>query len=90
MISSQVIQPRAQDELASLSGRFGKKLSRSMLSLAEKLHSIGLSMKSAYTSLPTFLGIGPMRCDSTWLYEVLKQHPDVEVSEMKEVDFLKQ
>ena len=28
-----------------------------------------------------------MRCGSTWLYEVLKQHPDVKLSEMKEVDF---
>ncbi len=38
-------------------------------------------------SLPTFLGIGSMRCGSTWLYEVLKRHPDIQVSEFKEVDF---
>jgi hypothetical protein len=36
---------------------------------------------------PTFLGIGSMRCGSTWLYEVLKQHPDIQVSDFKEVDF---
>ena len=28
-----------------------------------------------------------MRCGSTWLYEVLKCHPDIRVSEFKEVDF---
>ena len=37
--------------------------------------------------LPTFLGIGSMRCGSTWLYEVLKCHPDVCMSRLKEVDF---
>jgi hypothetical protein len=38
-------------------------------------------------SPPTFLGIGSMRCGSTWLYQVLKCHPDIQVSEFKEVDF---
>ena len=28
-----------------------------------------------------------MRCGSTWLYRVLKCHPDIQVSELKEVDF---
>jgi len=37
--------------------------------------------------LPTFLGIGSMRCGSTWLYEALKCHPDVRLSESKELDF---
>src|SRR6476646_6075151 len=37
--------------------------------------------------LPTFLGIGSMRCGSTWLYEVLKLHPDVRMSDCKEMDF---
>jgi sulfotransferase family protein len=37
--------------------------------------------------LPTFLGIGSMRCGSTWLYEVLKCHPDVRLSDCKEMDF---
>jgi len=36
---------------------------------------------------PTFLGIGSMRCGSTWLYEVLKCHPDVQMSSAKEMDF---
>ena len=37
--------------------------------------------------LPTFMGIGSMRCGSTWLYQVLKLHPDIQMSELKEVDF---
>jgi hypothetical protein len=36
---------------------------------------------------PTFVGIGSMRCGSTWLYEVLKCHPDVQMSHSKEMDF---
>jgi asparagine synthase (glutamine-hydrolysing) len=42
---------------------------------------------TATSCLPTFLGIGSMRCGSTWLYEVLKLHPDVRISDCKEVDF---
>src|SRR2546430_11453271 len=37
---------------------------------------------------PTFLGIGSMRCGSTWLYEVLKCHPDIRLSDCKEMSFL--
>jgi hypothetical protein len=40
-----------------------------------------------HRSPPTFLGIGSMRCGSTWLYQVLSSHPDVRVSDLKEVDF---
>ena len=44
--------------------------------------------RQAHQSLrPTFLGIGSMRCGSTWLYEVLKCHPDVQMSSAKEMDF---
>jgi len=38
-------------------------------------------------SPPTFLGIGSMRCGSTWLYRVLQCHPDIRMSDIKEVDF---
>jgi hypothetical protein len=37
--------------------------------------------------LPTFIGIGSMRCGSTWLYQVLKLHPDIRMSDRKEMDF---
>ena len=43
---------------------------------------------SVRNSPPTFLGIGSMRCGSTWLYEVLKCHPDIRMTEAKELDFL--
>jgi Sulfotransferase family len=42
---------------------------------------------AAQSCLPTFLGIGSMRCGSTWLYEVLKLHPDIRMSDCKEMDF---
>ena len=45
------------------------------------------SRVGAQSCLPTFLGIGSMRCGSTWLYEVLKLHPDVRMSDCKEMDF---
>src|SRR6266513_3649650 len=36
---------------------------------------------------PTFVGIGSMRCGSTWLYEVLKCHPEIQMSDSKEMAF---
>jgi plasmid stabilization system protein ParE len=42
---------------------------------------------AARTCLPTFLGIGSMRCGSTWLYQTLKLHPDIRMSDYKETDF---
>ena len=41
----------------------------------------------AHGSLPTFLGIGSLRCGSTWLYQVLKCHPDIKLSDRKEMCF---
>ena len=36
---------------------------------------------------PTFIGIGSLRCGSTWLYQALKCHPDVKLSDRKEMCF---
>src|SRR5437867_2493794 len=36
---------------------------------------------------PTFLGIGSLRCGSTWLYQVLKCHPDIRLSDRKEMGY---
>jgi len=36
---------------------------------------------------PTFLGIGSARCGSTWLYQALKQHPDICISTPKQIQF---
>ena len=38
-------------------------------------------------SLPTFVGIGAQKCASTWIYDVLRDHPQVRLSECKELDF---
>ncbi len=36
---------------------------------------------------PTFIGVGAQKCASTWLYRILKEHPQVCVGEEKEIDF---
>jgi hypothetical protein len=36
---------------------------------------------------PTFIGIGAQKCASTWLYQVLDQHPGIMMSSVKEIDF---
>jgi hypothetical protein len=36
---------------------------------------------------PTFLGIGAQKCASTWIHEILDDHPDIFVSNPKELDF---
>jgi hypothetical protein len=36
---------------------------------------------------PTFLGIGAQKCASTWLYDILLDHPQLSLSVPKELDF---
>lgn len=36
---------------------------------------------------PAFLGIGAKRAASTWLYEMLRQHPQIHLSDTKELHF---
>ncbi len=36
---------------------------------------------------PTFIGIGAQKCASSWIYKVLEDHPQVGVSNPKEIDF---
>ena len=36
---------------------------------------------------PAFLGIGAQKCASSWVYRVLSDHPEVLVTEPKELDF---
>ncbi|MCG8426017.1 MAG: sulfotransferase domain-containing protein [Chromatiales bacterium] len=36
---------------------------------------------------PSFIGIGAQKCASTWIYDILKDHPQVRLSEQKELDF---
>jgi Sulfotransferase family len=49
--------------------------------------SFAMKHNSAPWTLPTFLGIGSMRCGSTWLCEVLKSHPEIRIGDYKEMDF---
>jgi len=37
--------------------------------------------------LPNFLGLGAQRCGTTWIYECLREHPDVFMSQRKEINF---
>ncbi|MBB47077.1 MAG: hypothetical protein CMJ33_00630 [Phycisphaerae bacterium] len=39
---------------------------------------------------PTFLGIGPARCGSTWLHRSLALHPDIQMSDPKQVCYFNQ
>ncbi|WP_139559755.1 sulfotransferase domain-containing protein [Methylotetracoccus oryzae] len=36
---------------------------------------------------PTFIGIGAQKCASSWIYRILEDHPEVCLSERKELDF---
>lgn len=38
-------------------------------------------------TLPTFINIGPGRCATSWLHEILKAHPDVAMANVKETEF---
>jgi len=51
------------------------------------VESLSRQRNSLGECLPTFLGIGSLRCGSTWLYEVLKCHPGIRLSDRKEMCF---
>lgn len=38
-------------------------------------------------SRPDFIGIGAQKSATTWIYDVLQDHPEIGLSEMKELDF---
>lgn len=38
------------------------------------------SLENSYDKLPNFIGIGSQRCGSTWLRNVLTQHPEITMS----------
>lgn len=44
-------------------------------------------MNSATATRPTYVGIGAQKCASTWLHQILAEHPQVAVPKIKEVDF---
>src|SRR4029450_1413401 len=66
----------------------GKKLNLPGTKMpSESKESVYKEGFSAQRCPPTFLGIGSMRCGSTWLYEVLRCHPDIRLSNPKEIGF---
>jgi hypothetical protein len=36
---------------------------------------------------PTFINVGPGRCGTSWLLEMLEQHPEVQLSRIKETEY---
>lgn len=44
-------------------------------------------MPSSDPARPTYVGIGAQKCASTWLHQILAEHPQVAVPEIKEIDF---
>jgi hypothetical protein len=38
---------------------------------------------------PTFVGIGAAKCATTWCWEALRHHPDVDAGQPKEIDFFR-
>lgn len=44
-------------------------------------------LKTNVTVRPNFINIGPGRCASSWLLEVLESHPDISMAKIKETEF---
>jgi hypothetical protein len=65
----------------------GKSTEQTMLAAPRRARRPGMKRGSRNLGLPTFIGIGSMRCGSTWLHRVLQCHPDINLGELKEVDF---
>ena len=66
--------------------RLGRRLQRGYSMLGKLLYVHGvLSTKSM--TLPDFLGIGAQKSGTTWLYENLRQHPDLYLTREKEIEY---
>jgi len=57
------------------------------VTLLKSKKGVGKQDNLVHRCPPTFVGIGSLRCGSTWLYNVLKCHPDIRLSDPKEMDF---
>ena len=58
-----------------------------MRSLIAKAGAWGLNILRRRGRLPDFLGIGAQKSGTTWLYENLRQHPDLFLPDEKEVHY---
>jgi len=57
------------------------------VTLLKSKEGVGKQDNFVHRRPPTFVGIGSLRCGSTWLYSVLKCHPDIKLSDRKEMCF---
>jgi hypothetical protein len=65
----------------------GSQIEQETALVADRVKNVGGNRSSGYRTFPTFVGIGSMRCGSTWLYQVLQCHRDIRMGDLKEVDF---
>lgn len=71
---------------ANVFHRARRKLRSGVARLELRGYLMGVFDRSALT-LPDFLGIGLMKTGTTWLYENLRRHPQIVMSEEKELGF---
>ncbi len=45
--------------------------------------------RTTATWQPTFVGIGAAKCATTWCWEALRQHPQIDAGQPKEIDFFR-
>ena len=45
------------------------------------------SVNTNVTVRPNFINIGPGRCASSWLLEVLESHPQISMARIKETEY---
>jgi hypothetical protein len=50
-------------------------------------NSLGSDLIMTISCKPTFINFGPGRCATTWLFEVLLEHPQIIMANIKETDF---
>lgn len=79
-------ETRTSGGRAALSGRVARRLGRVPAELGKLAYRSGLRSAGGLT-LPDFLGIGFMKCGTTWLYENLRLHPDIFMSDEKEIRY---
>jgi hypothetical protein len=46
-------------------------------------------MPAAANWQPTFIGIGAAKCATTWCWDALRQHPQIDAGQPKEIDFFR-
>ena len=71
---------------SSIAAKIARRARRALGAADQALYARGLR-SAEELPLPDFLGIGLMKCGTTWLYENLREHPDVFMSANKELRY---